>query len=100
MYLWSRYFLVLLKDKVCQTFDAFDAIVYLMIEIKGVIIEIDLVNTTVGWVRHKQVKKDLLFDRIMKTLATVITIEEIMFCITMMQSMALIYLFTFSFRMM
>ena len=39
-----------------QTFDAFDAIVYLMTEIKGVIVEIDLTITTLDWERDKQTK--------------------------------------------
>ena len=39
-----------------QTFDAFDAIVYLMTEIKGVISEIDLAIMTPDWERHKQTK--------------------------------------------
>ena len=83
-----------------QTFDAFDAIVYLMKETKGVIIVIDLATKEQDWNRNKQTSKDLLSDRIMKVFATVLTIEPIIFWIAIVQSMALMYLFSFSFRIM
>ena len=71
-----------------------------MTDIKKVMTELDRVKISKGWVNRLHVRNDLLSVHIIMPLAIVISVALIIFCIAIIQKMALIYLFKVSFRAM
>ena len=71
-----------------------------MTDIKKVMTELDRVKISKGWVKRLHVRNDLLSVHIIMPLAIVISVAPIIFCIAIIQKMALINLFRVSFRAM
>ena len=85
----------LLNYLVCE---AFHVIRYLNIDITAITVQFERFEIKIGWVKNKQLSRDFWWDTSMLMFEQVMSSEEIMFWIAMIQRLIFINLFRVNFR--